>query len=109
MGDVSGDTGGVDHIVEGEVGDELVGLEEEGQWLGVISNEPRAVNNCLTCPMPPEAPATTALTILLNKLGLLDEGGVVVEELIKAWMEKRRCWPAGRKEEDFVCGWDKDK
>lgn len=33
MRQVSGDTWGVDDIVEGEFGDERRGLEEEGQWL----------------------------------------------------------------------------
>ena len=33
MGEVGGDTGSVDDIVEGEVVDERARLEEEGQWL----------------------------------------------------------------------------
>ena len=33
VGEVRGDAGGVDDIVEGEVVDEWAGLEEEGEWL----------------------------------------------------------------------------
>ena len=35
MGEISGNTWGVDNIVESELIDERAGLEEEGQWLGV--------------------------------------------------------------------------
>jgi hypothetical protein len=33
VGQVGSDTGRVHDIVEGELGDKLAGLEEEGQWL----------------------------------------------------------------------------
>jgi len=35
VGEISGNTWGVDNIVESELIDERAGLEEEGQWLGV--------------------------------------------------------------------------
>lgn len=63
MGEISGNTWGVDDIVEGQLIDEWAGLEEEGQRL----NESALAIVLLivdkhshTCPIPPEAPATTA-------------------------------------------------
>lgn len=65
VGEISSNAGGVDHIVEGQFRDERRGLEEEGQWLkerNRLSVEEReaGVGEILTCPIPPEAPATTA-------------------------------------------------
>ena len=55
------DTWSVDDIVQGELSDQWRGLEEEGQWLlRQLSAvyEWRSMKP-LTCPIPPEAPATT--------------------------------------------------
>lgn len=69
MGKVGGNTGGVDDIVEGKLVNEGRELEEEGQRLPkrhLVS--PCATLTCaqkagvwrhFTCPIPPEAPATT--------------------------------------------------
>jgi hypothetical protein len=43
VGQVGSDTGGVHDIVEGELGDELAGLEEERQWLRGVSGYNEAV------------------------------------------------------------------
>ena len=68
MGKVSGNAGGVDDIVQGELVDVGRGLEKKGQWL--LGRQCWAstamTGDGATCPMPPEAPATTALTILLS-------------------------------------------
>jgi hypothetical protein len=37
VGQIGSDTGGVDDIVEGELVDELAGLEEQRQWLRRVS------------------------------------------------------------------------
>jgi hypothetical protein len=66
MGEVGGDAGGVDDIVEGELVNEGRGLEEQGQWLEAGQYERSKGVQHHTWPMPPEAPATTALTILLS-------------------------------------------
>ena len=68
MRQVGGDAWGVDDIVEGQVVDEWAGFEEEGEWL-CERKSVRGVQWCggdclgciLTWPMPPDAPATTAV------------------------------------------------
>lgn len=64
MGEIGGDTWGVDDIVESQLIDEWGGLEEEGQWLR--QSALAIILSCwglsevqYTCPIPPEAPATT--------------------------------------------------
>jgi hypothetical protein len=63
VAEIGCDTWGVDDIVESQFGNKRRGLEEEGQWLlrtlsANILNE-RGIDAKLTCPIPPEAPATT--------------------------------------------------
>lgn len=67
MGEVSGNAGGVDDIVEGELVHEGRELQEQGQRLArgggqreLLSNgSDSSLGRPLTCPIPPEAPATT--------------------------------------------------
>jgi hypothetical protein len=59
MGKICCDTRSIDNIVQCQFGDERRGLEEEGQWLlrsAMLSN---LESTQQTCPIPPEAPATT--------------------------------------------------
>ena len=45
MGEICGDTRGVDNIVQCQLGDERRSLEEEGQWLlGNVSKETLYIN-----------------------------------------------------------------
>jgi hypothetical protein len=69
VGQVGSDTGRVHNIVESELSDELARLEEEGQWLCHVNRVLELPSSICTCPMPPAAPATTALTILLSYRG----------------------------------------
>jgi hypothetical protein len=66
VGQVGSDTERVNDIVERELIDELAGLEEERQWLYELATTLSYNLTHLTCPMPPAAPATTALTIVLS-------------------------------------------
>lgn len=74
VGEIGGNTGSVDNIVQSQLVDERTGLEEEGQRLiarrcvvslGVRLRrlrekiEKRRRGRLHTCPIPPEAPATT--------------------------------------------------
>lgn len=67
MGEVSGNAGCVDDIVEGELVHEGGELQEQGQRLeggggqrGFLSDgSDSSLGRLLTCPIPPEAPATT--------------------------------------------------
>lgn len=71
MGEVSGNAGCVDDIVEGELVHEGGELQEQGQRLAErwrSAGAPVKVlrfffspRGLLTCPIPPEAPATTIL------------------------------------------------
>ena len=73
MRQVGGDTGGVDHIVESELANEGGELQEQRQRLRGIAS----VAGCLqvrsesrqTCPIPPEAPATTVDDVRANLRG----------------------------------------
>jgi len=72
MREISRYAGGVDDIVEGELVDERGRLEEEGERLLLflsVSRSTIGISTSLTCPIPPEAPATTALTILYASMG----------------------------------------
>ena len=62
MRQVGSDTGGVDDIVEGELVNERGELEEQRQRLECAVSAcsfPSAFGGHHTCPIPPEAPATT--------------------------------------------------
>lgn len=67
MGEVSGNTGCVNDIVEGELVHEGGELQEQGQRLAGGGGQQELLSNgsdpslglLLTCPIPPEAPATT--------------------------------------------------
>ena len=67
MGEVSGNARCVDDIVEGELVHEGGELEEQGQRLAGGGGQQEAplkgsnssLGQLLTCPIPPEAPATT--------------------------------------------------
>lgn len=68
MGEVSGNAGCVDDIVEGELVHEGRELQEQGQRLEqevAVSGSfyqrgsDSSLGRLLTCPIPPEAPATT--------------------------------------------------
>lgn len=66
MRQVGGNTGGVDNIVEGELIDERGELQEQGQGLWRVDQHRRMTDDAVkgelhTCPIPPEAPATTVL------------------------------------------------
>lgn len=73
MGQVSGNTGGVDDIVEGELVDERGVLEEEGQrLLGAVISFLASVmlpSAAHTWPIPPAAPRT-AIHIVSSELHL---------------------------------------
>ncbi len=71
VGQVGRHAGGVDDIIEGELVDERGGLEEEGErlYMWSVSWSTIGILTSLTCPMPPDAPATTALTILYVSVG----------------------------------------
>jgi hypothetical protein len=59
MGEICCNTWSVDNIVQGQFGDEGRGLEEEGQWLARSAMPSSLGSRQPTCPIPPEAPATT--------------------------------------------------
>lgn len=68
MGEIGSNTWGVDNIVEGELIDERAVLEEEGQRLNRTSSAIESsltVQSRHTCPIPPEAPATTAKELVI--------------------------------------------
>ncbi len=72
VGQVGRHAWGVDDIVEGELVDEWGRLEEEGEWLPQtwsVWSWTIGISTSLTCPIPPDAPATTALTILYVRVG----------------------------------------
>ena len=70
MGQVSGNAGCVDDIVEGELVHEGGELQEQGQRLARGGGQQELLSECsdssppgwsLTCPIPPAAPATTII------------------------------------------------
>lgn len=79
MGKVSGNAGCVDDIVEGELVHEGGKLQEQGQRLAErwrSAGAPVKVlrfffsPRVLTCPIPPEAPATTIFIVHVSPNGL---------------------------------------
>jgi hypothetical protein len=69
MGEIGRNTWGVDNIIESQLINVWGVLEEEGQWLwAVLAMCHCPLLNCKllhTCPIPPEAPATTAKFVSL--------------------------------------------